>query len=120
MATKTLSSKKHGAKSNGNGATRITLRAPARPSVRVRQTKMLIDGKWVNSVSGRTFETINPATGEVIAHVAAGEAAAVAKPAKAARKAFAKGRRKKMSSGARARVICTLAGPVWTSKAAML
>src|SRR5581483_8304422 len=38
--------------------------------VRVRQTKMLIDGKWVDSVSGRTFETINPATGEVIAHVA--------------------------------------------------
>ena len=39
-------------------------------SVRVRQTKILIDGQWTNSVSGRTFETINPATGEVIANVA--------------------------------------------------
>ena len=38
---------------------------PARkPPVQVRQTKMLIDGKWVDSVSGKTFETINPATGE--------------------------------------------------------
>src|SRR5437016_3579096 len=34
---------------------------------KIRQTKLLIDGKWVNSASGKTFETINPATGEVIA-----------------------------------------------------
>ena len=29
--------------------------------------KMLIDGKWVNSISGKTFPTYNPATGEVLA-----------------------------------------------------
>src|SRR5438128_1195769 len=46
----------------------------ARPKVQVRQTKMLVDGKWIDSTSGRTFETINPATGEVIARVAEGEA----------------------------------------------
>lgn len=50
--------------------------------------KLLINGKWVNAASGKTFESINPATGEVLAHIAeAGEAdvdAAVA----AARKAF--------------------------------
>jgi hypothetical protein len=44
---------------------------------KVRQTKLLIDGKWVNAASGKTFETINPATGEVIAHVAEADKADV-------------------------------------------
>ena len=35
--------------------------------------KMMIGGKWVDSVSGKTFETYNPATGEVLAHVAEGD-----------------------------------------------
>ena len=52
---------------------------------------MLIDGKWVDSTSGRTFETINPATGDVIAHVAEGEATDIDKAVRAARKAFDKG-----------------------------
>src|SRR5947207_4427621 len=109
MATKTLSSKKHGTKSNGNGATRITLPAPARPSVRVRQTKMLIDGKWVGSVSGRTFETINPATCEVIANVAEGEAPDIDRPVKAARPAFDKGPWRKMNARERGRLLYKLA-----------
>jgi aldehyde dehydrogenase (NAD+) len=41
-------------------------------STQVKQTKMLIDGKWVDSASGKTFETLNPATGQVIAKVAEG------------------------------------------------
>ena len=32
--------------------------------------KMLIDGKWVDAASGKTFETFNPATGELLATVA--------------------------------------------------
>lgn len=28
--------------------------------------KMLIDGKWVEAASGKTFPVYNPATGEVI------------------------------------------------------
>ena len=63
MPTKTAS------KSSGGA----TATASHSPRVKVRQTKMLIDGKWVDSTSGRTFETINPATGDVIAHVAEGE-----------------------------------------------
>jgi hypothetical protein len=38
--------------------------------VKIKQTKLLIDGKWVDSQSGKTFDTLNPATGEVIAKVA--------------------------------------------------
>ena len=47
------------------------------------QTKMLIDGKWVDSHSGKTFATINPATEEVIAQVAEGDAADIDRAVKA-------------------------------------
>src|SRR5262245_55468935 len=36
--------------------------------------KMLIGGQWVEAVSGKTFESINPATGQVLATVAEGDA----------------------------------------------
>ncbi len=39
-----------------------------------RPKRMLIDGKWVDAASGKTFESINPATGEVLAQVAEGDA----------------------------------------------
>jgi aldehyde dehydrogenase (NAD+) len=55
------------------------------------QTKMLIDGKWKKSASGKTFETINPATEEVITHVSEGDAADIDLAVKAARKAFESG-----------------------------
>jgi len=32
--------------------------------------KMLIGGRWVVAASGKTFDTINPSTGEVLARVA--------------------------------------------------
>ena len=38
------------------------------------QHRLLIDGEWVQAASGRTFETINPATEETLAEVAHGEA----------------------------------------------
>ena len=34
--------------------------------VKIKPGKLFIDGKWVDSVSGKTFDTINPATEEVI------------------------------------------------------
>src|SRR5258708_4956132 len=62
---------------------------PARP--KVRQTRLLINNKWVDAVEGGRFETYDPATGEVIAQVAAGTAADVDKAVKAARRALEKG-----------------------------
>jgi aldehyde dehydrogenase (NAD+) len=35
-----------------------------------RPKKLLIGGKWVDSASGKTFHSLNPATGEVIAELA--------------------------------------------------
>src|SRR5260370_20391047 len=36
--------------------------------------KMLIGGRWVESASGKTFDSINPSSGEVLAKVAEGDA----------------------------------------------
>lgn len=54
----------------------------------VTQTRMLINNRWVDSISGKTFETINPATGELLANVAEGDTADVELAVKAARSAF--------------------------------
>src|SRR4030081_386895 len=50
--------------------------------------KMLIDGKWVDAVSGKKFETHNPATGELLATVAEGDAEDINRAVAAARRAF--------------------------------
>ena len=49
---------------------------------------MLIDGEWTQAESGETFETVNPATGSVLATVASGDASDVDRAVAAARRAF--------------------------------
>jgi len=49
---------------------------------------MLIDGQWTQAESGETFETVNPATGSVLAAVASGGPADVDRAVAAARRAF--------------------------------
>ena len=71
--------------------------------------KMLIGGKWVESVSGKTFETYNPATGEVLAHVAEGDKQDIDLAVKAARKAFESGPWPAMSPSDRGRLLWKLA-----------
>jgi len=50
--------------------------------------RLLIDGKWVEAASGKTFASINPATGEVLATVAEGDAEDIDRAVAAARRAF--------------------------------
>lgn len=71
--------------------------------------KMLIDGKWVDAASGKTFEVYNPATGEVMAHVAEGDAEDINRAVKAARRAFDEGPWRKMSPSGRGHCISRLA-----------
>lgn len=71
--------------------------------------QMLIDGKWVDAASGKTFEVYNPATGEVMAHVAEGDAEDINRAVKAARRAFDEGPWRKMSPSQRGRCISRLA-----------
>ncbi len=69
---------------------------------------MLIGGKWVDAVSGKTFETRNPATGEVLAHVAEADSADVDQAVKAARKAFESGPWPEMTPSERSRLLWKL------------
>src|SRR5580658_8204606 len=50
--------------------------------------RMLINGEWVRAASGKTFESRNPATGEVLAVVAEGDKEDIDRAVAAARRAF--------------------------------
>jgi phenylacetaldehyde dehydrogenase len=71
--------------------------------------KMLIGGKWLEAASGKTFPTYNPATGEVLAHVAEGNSADVDSAVAAARKAFEGGPWRTLTASERGRLIWKLA-----------
>src|ERR1700682_2380150 len=71
--------------------------------------KMLINGTWRESVSGKTFKTYNPATGDVLAEVAEGDRADINQAVKAARTAFDSGPWRKMTTSERGRLIWKLA-----------
>jgi phenylacetaldehyde dehydrogenase len=71
--------------------------------------KLLIDGKWVDAQSGRTFPVYNPATGEVLDECAAGEKADIDLPVKAARRAFEQGPWSRLTPGRRGQLIWKLA-----------
>ncbi len=76
----------------------------------VSQTrKMLINGKWVASASGKTFPVYNPATGEVLAQVAEGDREDIDRAVKAARAAFETGRWSQLTPSERGRMIWKLA-----------
>src|ERR1700739_960243 len=72
-------------------------------------TKLLINNQWVPSESGKTFPTINPATGEELAHVAEAAAADVDKAVAAAVNAFERGPGPTTSATERGRLINRLA-----------
>jgi len=88
-------------------ATTTTISPP-----KVARRKMLIDGKWVDSVSGKTFDTINPATGDTICQVAEGDKADVDLAVKAARRAFESGPWPKTSPAERGRLLNKLADKI--------
>src|SRR5437763_1197595 len=70
--------------------------------------KMLINNKWVDAVSGKTFPTYDPSTGEVLAQVAEGDREDINLAVKAARKAFDQGPWRKMTPSERGRLIWKL------------
>ncbi|WP_423798430.1 aldehyde dehydrogenase family protein [Neobacillus sp. SAB-20_R2A] len=71
--------------------------------------KLFINGQWVESVSGKTFETRNPATGEVITTVYEAQEADIDRAVKAAREAFDNGPWSKLTASDRSRLIYKLA-----------
>jgi len=71
--------------------------------------KMLIDGKWVNAASCKTFPTYNPATGEVLAQVAEGDRADIDVAVQAARRAFDSGPWTRLTASERGKLVWKLA-----------
>jgi phenylacetaldehyde dehydrogenase len=70
-----------------------------------KQGKLLINNQWTNSASGKTFDTYNPATGEVLATLAEGDREDIERAVRAARKAFESGPWRKMTPSERGRII---------------
>ncbi|MBI3798425.1 MAG: aldehyde dehydrogenase family protein [Deltaproteobacteria bacterium] len=69
------------------------------------ETRMLIDGKLVNAKSGKNFETVNPASDEVVATIPLGDVEDVELAVASARKAFKSGVWSRMEPRARMEVM---------------
>ncbi|XVF60341.1 hypothetical protein PTKIN_Ptkin08bG0037300 [Pterospermum kingtungense] len=86
-------------------STSAAIDVPMSPSVQIDHTQLLINGKFVDAASGKTFPTYDPRTGDVIAHVAEGDVEDVNRAVAAARKAFDKGPWPKMTAYERSRIM---------------
>jgi phenylacetaldehyde dehydrogenase len=67
--------------------------------------RMFIDGAWVEAVSGKTFPVYDPATEDVMAHVAEGGQEDVERAVQAARRAFDAGPWRKVTPSERGRML---------------
>jgi phenylacetaldehyde dehydrogenase len=74
-----------------------------------RPARMLINGKLVGAVSGKTFEVVNPATGAVIANVPEGDKADIDIAVAAARRAFDDGVWARVSPSEKGRILWRIA-----------
>jgi len=74
--------------------------------------RMLIGGRWVDARSGKTLETVNPATEEILARVAEADSADVDVAVAAARRAFEAPSWAGISPDARTRVLLKIADAV--------
>jgi acyl-CoA reductase-like NAD-dependent aldehyde dehydrogenase len=69
------------------------------------ETRMFIDGELCDTQSGKRFETVNPATGEVITSVPSGDADDVDRAVRSARRAFRAGVWSRLEPRARMEVL---------------
>ncbi|XP_018498556.2 aldehyde dehydrogenase family 2 member C4 isoform X2 [Pyrus x bretschneideri] len=90
--------------SDVNGGSASFVKIPA-----IKFTQLFINGGFVDSVSGKTFETIDPRTGEVITRVAEGDKEDVDLAVRAARAAFDHGTWPRLPGAERGRIMMKLA-----------
>uniref|UniRef100_A0A2P2L550 aldehyde dehydrogenase (NAD(+)) n=1 Tax=Rhizophora mucronata TaxID=61149 RepID=A0A2P2L550_RHIMU len=79
------------------------------PPVQISYTQHLINGKFVDAASGKTFPVYDPRTAQVIAHVAEGDAEDINRAVAAARKAFDEGPWPKMTPYERSLILLRFA-----------
>ncbi|CAN6442217.1 unnamed protein product [Victoria cruziana] len=75
----------------------------------IKFTKLFINGEFVDAVSGKSFDTIDPRTGDRIAKIAEGDEADIDLAVKAAREAFDHGPWPRMSGSERGKLMLKLA-----------
>jgi acyl-CoA reductase-like NAD-dependent aldehyde dehydrogenase len=75
------------------------------PTLQIKPGKLFIGGKWVDASSGKTFPTVNPATGETLAAIAEANEQDVAAAVDAAYAAFYSGPWPGMSASERGRLL---------------
>ncbi|PIN02804.1 Aldehyde dehydrogenase [Handroanthus impetiginosus] len=90
--------------SNGSAVESLDDKIP-----KIKFTKLFINGQFVDSVSGRTFETIDPRTEEVIAKISEGDKEDVDLAVKAARQAFDHGPWPRLPGSQRRRIMLKFA-----------
>lgn len=83
--------------------------SPISPILNQPVVKMLIGGEWVEAASGKTFDTINPSTGQILSRVAEGDAEDINRAVAAAQKAFQGGAWPKLTPSMRGRLLWKLA-----------
>lgn len=71
----------------------------------LKRYRMLIDGKWVEAGDGRTFQSVNPATGEAWCEIPEATAEDVDRAVKAAHRAFSEGEWARMLPTQRGRLL---------------
>jgi len=75
------------------------------PQVQLKPGKIFIGGRWVDSLSGKTFPTVNPATGETLTLLAESDARDVDAAVAAAHQAFSSGPWAEMSAADRGKIL---------------
>jgi acyl-CoA reductase-like NAD-dependent aldehyde dehydrogenase len=75
----------------------------------IRFAELFIDGSFVPSASGKTFESTNPATGQPLTQIAEGGAEDVDRAVEAARRAFESGPWPKMHARERGKLLTRIA-----------
>jgi aldehyde dehydrogenase (NAD+) len=78
-------------------------------TIEIQAGRLFIGGEWQDAASGKTFDSVNPSTGEVLAQVAEGDAADVDRSVAAAREAFDHGPWPTMDGRARGKVLYRMA-----------
>lgn len=73
--------------------------------MRAWPNRLFINGEWVNSVSGKTWSVVNPATGETLTEVALADAVDADRAVQAARRAFDEGEWPRMDPLQRGRLL---------------
>jgi aldehyde dehydrogenase (NAD+) len=76
------------------------------------QSKLFIGGQWVEPNSGKTFNTINPSTEEVITSIGLADSSDVDRAVSAARKAFEDGAWSKLSATDRGKFLHKIADAI--------